>query len=218
MFRIRGVCRLCRALDAKRNRDIANTQLRKAQVVQTSRHDLGRAPPVRPSKGAGEIVVAGLEVTNSLIDRWTRRSRSSLSPGAFFGDRVGGMQKVGRMQKRDEPIELDAEDFAQVLLVSGEKTPWALVGIFELQRRFLLDASRRPVAFAAPTKEPGPATRSGCVSQRHSLGVKTRNQARLFPTRKKKFLGPLRRHSKPERSRLTRRRIFLPAGNKSQLD
>jgi hypothetical protein len=30
--------------------DIANTQLRKAPVVQTTRHDLGRAAPVRPSK------------------------------------------------------------------------------------------------------------------------------------------------------------------------
>jgi hypothetical protein len=51
----------------------------------------------------------------------------NLGPCAFFGDRAG------RMQKRDEPIELDTEAFAQVLLVSGEKTPWALVGIFELQ-------------------------------------------------------------------------------------
>jgi hypothetical protein len=53
------------------------------------------------------------------------------------------MQNVGRRQKRDEPIELDTEVFAQVLLVSGEKTPWAIVGIFELQHRFLLDASSR---------------------------------------------------------------------------
>jgi hypothetical protein len=59
----------------------------------------------------------------------------NLVPGASFGDRVG------RMQKRDEPIDLDTEDFAQVLLVSGEKAPWALVGIFQLQHRFLLDAS-----------------------------------------------------------------------------
>jgi hypothetical protein len=51
------------------------------------------------------------------------------------------MQKVGRVQKRDEPIKLDTEVFAQVLLVSGEKTPWALFGIFELQHRFLPEAS-----------------------------------------------------------------------------
>ena len=75
------------------------------------------------------------------------------------------------------------------MLVSGEKTPWALVGIFELQHRFppRRIESHRPIAFAAPIKRPGPATRSGCVSQRHSLRVKTRDQARLFPTRKKNW-------------------------------
>jgi len=60
-----------------------------------------------------------------------------LGIGAFFGD------CAGRMQKKDEPIELDMEVFAQVLLVSGEKTPGAIVGIFEIQHRFLLDASSR---------------------------------------------------------------------------
>ena len=45
-----------------------------------------------------------------------------LGLGAFFGD------CAGRMQKKDEPIELDMEVFAQVLLVSGEKTPGAFVG------------------------------------------------------------------------------------------
>jgi hypothetical protein len=47
------------------------------------------------------------------------------------------------MQKRGEPIELDTEAFAQVLLVSGEKTPRAFVRMFELQHRFLLDAASR---------------------------------------------------------------------------
>jgi hypothetical protein len=104
---------------------------------------------------AGEIVVAGLEVTKSLIDRWTYRS----DPWRVFGDRVGRMQKVRRVQKRDEPIKLDTEVFAQVLLVSGEKTPWALFGIFELQHRFLPEAS-------SPT---------GCASDKTG----PRDQARL---------------------------------------
>jgi hypothetical protein len=51
--------------------------------------------------------------------------------------------RIGRMQKRDEPIKLDTEDFAQVLLVSGEKTPWTLVAIFELQHQFPPDAWSR---------------------------------------------------------------------------
>jgi hypothetical protein len=49
-------------------------------------------------------------------------AESRLKLGAFFGD------CAGRMQKKDEPIELDMEVFAQVLLVSGEKTPGAFVG------------------------------------------------------------------------------------------
>jgi hypothetical protein len=76
-------------------------------------------------------------------------------PGAFFGDRVG------RMEKRDEPIELDTEVFAHVLLVSGEKTTWALVGIFELQHRFLPDASSPPAGRIRASDKTGPATRSG---------------------------------------------------------
>jgi hypothetical protein len=101
----------------------------------------------------------------------------NLGPGAFFGDRIS------RMQKRDEPIELNTEDFAQVLLVFGEKTPWALVG----SPNFNIGSSKvAPVGrFAAPIRRPGPTTRSGCVSERHSLGLETRDRARLFTTRGK---------------------------------
>jgi hypothetical protein len=57
--------------------------------------------------------------------------------GAFFGDRIS------RTQKTNEPIELNTEDFAQVLLVFGEKPPSAVVGIFERQHRFLQSRTGR---------------------------------------------------------------------------
>ena len=51
-----------------RHFDIANALPRKAHVVQTTRHDLDARRQCCHRKGAGKIVVAGLEVTDSLTD------------------------------------------------------------------------------------------------------------------------------------------------------
>ena len=46
----------------------------------------------------------------------------NLGPGAFFGDRAG------RMQKRDEPIELDTEAFAKSCLCPARRRRGPLLG------------------------------------------------------------------------------------------